>query len=572
MKSDYQRDLYTEEKMSLRGVGKALYRTPHQLFGQKTAEDAMFKQWEHDIKMALAGLEYLKLENQKWKKFWISAITNFIQVLDIFRDLHCELEHTRNTEKASADRSIDKNEEFTSVTIHELEQAGKLASLILDKTTRLADDSSDSFVEKCNEMIHTLKGAEKLITKRDHKKIDYDMKSNKVDSTLKGAIKTDKDKAKLETQQAKLTESEVIYKDLNDKIKLIVPEILSNFSEFISKLTYKLYFSNMDILNFIQRNIEKFDRIHGIASDSKYLVYDDIISDFNSLYLQAQSKLENLSLLKEFRSFRNKNLAEKTVQGVNTVAGTVVDSTVNFTSTIYTKAAKPSQKLSLSLTSIKIDNPIHPYDKHGMFTTALDPIEFIKSADYVGQLSESDLQTMSPNYDAKDNYTAYSDEKSEDDSDNGSKTSEESVISEEKLSVTGTEWMKPLRNSTLNKISSSAASSSQPATGDETSKKMTLNSSINTSQPSTAADGKYVANARVPSLSLSSKTETYKYVNVTMDNITKRIYLVVSTPEIDSAPVNVSRGKLNLPDFELRDYFMARSSITANAFAAYSNI
>ncbi|GAV28347.1 hypothetical protein PMKS-001818 [Pichia membranifaciens] len=559
--------------MSLRGVGKALYRTPHQLFGQKTAEDVMYKQWEHDIKTALAGLEYLKLENQKWKKFWISAITNFIQVIDIFRDLHCELEHAHGADGSSSEKPVDKNEEFTSVTIHELEQAGKLASIILERTTRLAEDSSDSFVAKCNEMIHTLKGAEKLITKRSHKKIDYDMKSNKVDSTLKGSIKTDKDKAKLESDQQKLTESEVIYKDLNDKIKLVVPEILANLSEFISKLTYKLYYSNMDILNFIQRNIEKFDRIHGIASDAKFLVYDDIIADFNGLYSQAQSKLGNLSLLKEFRSFRNKNLTEKTVQGVNTVAGTVVDSTVNFTSTIYTKAAKPSQKLSMSLTSIKIDNPIHPYDKHGMFTTALDPFEFIKSADYAAQLSKSDLKCMSPNYDTKDkSYATYSEEQSEDDADTESKTSEESEVSEEKLSVTGTEWMKPLRNSTLNRVSSPLTSSSQAATADGASEKITLNSSLNTSQPSTATDGKYMANSRVQSLSLNSKSETYKYVNVTMDSITKRIYLVVSTPEIDCAPVNVPKSKLNLPDVELRDYFMARSSITANAFAAYSNI
>lgn len=559
--------------MSLRGVGKALYRTPHQLFGQKTAEDILFKQWEHDIKTALAGLEYLKLENQKWKKFWISVITNFIQVIEIFRDLHCELEHAHGADGAVAEKPIDKNEEFTSVTIHELEQAGKLASIILERTTRLAEDSSDSFFAKCNEMIHTLKGAEKLITKRSHKKIDYDMKSNKVDSTLKGSIKTDKDKVKLESEQQKLTESEVIYKDLNDKIKLVMPEILANLSEFISKLTYKLYFSNLDILNFIQRNVEKFDRIHGIASDSKFLVYDDIITDFNGLYSQAQIKLENLSLLKEFRSFRNKNLTEKTVQGVNTVAGTVVDSTVNFTSTIYTKAAKPSQKLSMSLTSIKIDNPIHPYDKHGMFTMALDPLDFIKSADYAAQLSESDLKSMSPNYDTKNSpYAAYSEDNLEDEADAESKTSEESGVSEEKLSVTGTEWMKPLRNSTLNKISSPPTSFSQAATTDGASEKVTLNSSLNTSHPSTATDGKYVANSRVQSLSLNSKSETYKYVNVTMDNITKRIYLVVSTPEIDCAPVNVPKGKLNTTDFELRDYFMAKSSITANAFAAYSNI
>ncbi|KAG0683528.1 hypothetical protein C6P42_000792 [Pichia californica] len=545
--------------MSLRGVGKALYRTPHQLFGQKTGEDVVFKQWEHDIKSALSGLEYLKLENHKWKKFWIATITNFIQIIDIFRDLHCELEHHKNKGKGKDNSKIDKNEEFTSITIHELEQAGKLATILLEKITMITDNASDSFVAKCNGMIETLKGAEKLITKRYHKKIDYDMSTNKVDSSLKN-LQTDKDRVKLETQQEKLTETEIIYEDLNDKIKIIIPEILSNLSEFINKLTFKLYYSNLDILEFIQRNLEKFDRIHGISNNSKLLLYDDIISDFNGLYSQSQSKLESLGLFKEFRNFRNKNITEKTVEQVNNVAGTVVESTVNFTSTIYTKASKPNQKLSMSLNTFKIDNPVHPYDKHGMFTTALDPIEFIKSVDLSMQLSESDIKELSVDYTEQYNDTSVNShtnekEKYEEDEDESDIDSDHSIgadgqsVRSEKLSVAGTEWMKPLRNSTLNntnnhynnKINIPGSGSDSINTESDVTSNFAASIGFNSSLPSKER-------SRISSLKIDSKTETFKYVNVTIDNITKRMYLVVTTPQIDAAPVTTSKmNNVNQP-------------------------
>jgi hypothetical protein len=533
--------------MSLRGVGKALYRTPHQLFGQKSAEDVIYKQWEHDVKTAIAGLEYLKSEDAKWKNFWAKAITNFVMVIEIFRDLHSELETVKSrSAKDNNDKTVDKNEDFSSITIHELEQSVKLAKIIYDKVTRLSDDSSDIFVSRCNEMIKTLKHVEKLITKRNHKKIDYDMQVKKLESSLRGTTATEKEKSKVEINQQKLTENEIIYKDLNDKIQLIIPQVLSNFSEFLNKLTLKLYFSNSDILTFVQKNISKFSRVHGLASDSSLLSFSEIIHDFNIMNSQAQSKLQELSLLKDFKIMREKNIGEKTKGHINNVAGTVVDSTVNFTSTLYTKASKPNQNLSVSLSSFKIDNPVKPYDKSGIFGTALDPIEVIKQTNFANELSELDFNSLSldtplsdPDYDINEKEDTPS-------------------LTETTTSAANDNWMKPLKNSTLNKSTSSPPPSSS-----------NYDTSFDTTQDS-SIDNKYIANTRVSSLNLSEKTETYKYVNVTIDNITKQISLIVSNPDINTAPVVTTKGKIHYPDSEVSKYIIARSSITANAFATYS--
>ena len=537
--------------MSLKGVGKALYRTPHQLFGHKSNEDLIYKQWESDIKTSIAGLEYLKSENIKLTKFWISMVTKFLMVIDIFRDLHCNLD-----KKNKQDKLVDNNEEFTNITMHELEEASKLAKLLLDKITTLSNKSSDSFTQKSNDMIKILKNVEKLLVKRDHKKIDYDIQTKKLESVLKVQNATEKDMSKIEATEKKLSEAELIYQDFNNKVKLIIPEILLNLSEFMSKITFKLYSDNSDILNYIQRNLSKFSRIHGIVNDSTVLTYEQIINEFNTAYSQGESKLLELTLMKDFRSLREKTLKDRTVKHVNSTAGSVVDSTVNFTSTVYTKASKPNQRLSMSLSSFKIDNPVKPYDKAGIFSTSLDPIEFIKSADEAIELSELNKENITIDQSLSDsefeNNSLYS--------------HSQSIHPSSKTSThVNTDWMKPLKNSTIKSpplSSTTDNSDSMTINSNDTTNDTTQESIIHDKSPK----------SRVSSINIDSNSKTYKYVNISVDEITKQIYMMVTTPEIDKAPLITTKGKIKTFDNDIKEYVSARSSITANAFAAYFNV
>lgn len=551
--------------MSLRGVGKALYRTPYQMFGQKSSDDVIFRQWEHDTKTAIAGLEYLKTENIKWKKFWEKTVTKFLLIIEVFRDLHCQLEDAQKDTKkkmgiASKPKVSDKNEQFASTTLHELEEAAKLAKLIYERVADMSLEASASFVSKCDDMIKVLKNVEKLMVKRDHKKVDYDISHKKLEASLKHTD-SEKGKIKVETNQKKLTDIEIIFKDLNYKVKLIVPQVLSNLSEFLSKLTLKLYFANTDILGFIQRNIEKFNRIHGIVNQSSLLTYEEIVNDFNILHFQAQSKLQELELLKDFSSLREKNFSTKTVEHVNSAAGTVIDSTVNFTSTVYTKATKPSQNLNVSTKSFKIDNPVKTYSKNGMFESALDPIEFIQQTELENGLHDIDLGSIQMN--------SPSDFANEDSSiasnDNG-------IVSPNSSLSDSNNWMKPLKNSTLNvnkvRPNTEVQSPISPVSdvhsdlASSKSNKTTLNTSL---------EYGHIANSRVASVHIDEKTKTYKYANVTIDNIAKQIYLAISTPEIDDVPLTTPRGQIHTPDKLIMQLVTAKSSITANAFATYSN-
>lgn len=530
--------------MSLRGVGKAIYRTPHQLFGRRTAEDEIYKQWEHDISVSIAGLEYMKLENQKIQSFWKKLMTNFLLVISIFLDSHKQI-GKHSTQNA------DRNEDFADITTHDIEQAHKLANLLNERVSGILKASTESFVSKCDEMIKVLKSIQKLMTKRNHKKIDYDMQIKKLDSLLKNSATAEKDKNKLEIHQTKLTEVEIIYKDINGKVNLIVPEVLSSLSEFLNKLIYKLYFSNREILDYIQRNLEKFNRVHGIVSDKSILSYDYIISEFNQLHSQGIHRLNDLILLKDFGSLREKTLAESTTKHVNNAASTIVDTTVNFTSTVYTKASKPNQKLSVSLGTFKIDNPVKPYSKEGIFASALDPIEFVQTADNLIDVHEK-LPTSTPitDFDATSDLPMIP-------NDTGPKSP---------TIENNQDWLKPLKNSTLNvkkqRDNSALSSSSSPPPEETTAEIRDITSDRNVSSASYAAS----------SLNLDIKSETYKYVSVTVDNITKQIYKIVTQPEILRTPLSLKNNELKSNDRLITSLIAAKSSVTANAFAGYYSV
>lgn len=549
--------------MSLRGIKKQLYRTPHQLFGSKSADDTIIKVWEHDLSTAVAGLEYLKLEEQKWAKLWVSQMTNFIDVIETFKDIHGSLSEKstktaslwgKGKEKEAMYQDIDNvnsipdangDEEWTKITMYELNQASKMVKLLLRDIRCQTSDSSKTFQHQCDEMIKILKGALKMITKRNHKKMDFDMQRKKVDSASN--IKLDskhleKDKANLELHTEKLVDIDMIFQDIDQKVKLIIPQILASLSEFIYKLTLKLAFTYSSIQQLISRNLKKFSQSQGLTTSEK-LSYEQIIDEFNAANNIIQEKLDNMTLLKEFREFRKKNLKDKTVKSINSAAGHVVDTTINVSSTIYTKTTKPSQKVSMSLKEAPgIHNPVRLSDKYGMFSSSTDPLEFLKTTQVVESMSQGDLLTLSQfptnissgptspsirNFSGSSNVTH--------------------VVDNQK-------WMKPLKS---NRGVNNRALPEPPSLSNRDLPPIPpLSPSANA--PSLYSD--FSTTSAVSSIVADKNSETYKVANVTMNKIRQEICKVIVQPEINHCPITSANIDVNE---EMKIYVTARSSITS---------
>lgn len=149
--------------MSLRGIRKQLYRTPHQLFGSKSVDDSYIKQWEQDLATAVAGLEFLKMEHEKWCQFWVTNMTNFVDIIATFKDIHSSLKSDLTKKSTGSmwgtqkDKSIydvenedtipdaDGEEELTKITMYELNQASKMGRMLLREIELRTKESSESF-------------------------------------------------------------------------------------------------------------------------------------------------------------------------------------------------------------------------------------------------------------------------------------------------------------------------------------------------------------------------------------------------------------------------------------------
>lgn len=433
----------------------------------------------------------------------------------------------------------DGEEELTKITMYELNQASKMGRMLLREIELKTKESSESFKAQCDSMISIIKGALKLLTKRNHKKMDLDMQKKKVDSLSN--IKLDskhleKEKANYEIHNEKLGDIDVIFQDIDQKVKAIVPQVLSSLSEFIYKMTMKSQFDQNGIQKLISRNLNKFVQSQGLSTGP--IEYEGIIEEFINSKTNAVEKLESLALLKDFRELREKNLREKTVKGVNAVAGSVVDTTVNLSSTIYTKTTKPSQKVNLSLTNApNLHNPVRLFDRNGMFTNSTDPLEFLKTNSAMESLSTaaSDGGALSLSHFPTSNDSEYVNVNAPSSSDDK-------------------QWMKPLKNSKVRKerdlppipdqrnVSSATSVLSEP-----------LNSPSLYSQKS--------ASSGISSVVNDKNSETFKVANVSMFKIRHQIAEVIQSSDIDHCPITSSKG-IDV-DEGLKNFVTARSSITA---------
>lgn len=594
--------------MSLRGLGKALYRTPHKLFGSKSDEDLQALAWEHDISTAIAGLDYIELQAKNWKGYWIDSATTLSNVLGILADVHDSLdkgEHgenerppeeernphfgkplnlgnrQQNTDTTSGGNISTSDEQFTYITRHEMTEAQRVAKFVFMNVQGMVDVEYKGIQLRCSEMKDHLKSVAKLITKRSHKKMDYDMSFNNVEKAVvsRGSDNEEKGMSRLEHSQNKMQRAKEIFNNLDVKMRMVVPPVLEVLSEFMNKLTLKFYFANLRTMDFMRTTIRRFAQSQGLLSraDSR-VTYEVIIEEFNNSYSLGQSKLQDLEMLKYYRNLKEKNLKDKAVSGVGTVAGYVANETAELTGTLYTKASKSGQKLNLR--KLKIENPVKPYrGESGIFESATDPIQF-------------ELQTMRNEEKMLYDETSSSATETSDtfeqttraippplpERDFSARPNSMSSLKDEN------DWLRPL---SLHKNAEKREAERKEAErkknekierkkteketvrrrpGSQLAKGTSLNRfdslSIDTSSTNTDRNSSVLS-----SISISENSETAKYASVKLAEIRKKVKKVFTTPKIVSSPVTFLQDEYNNHSVQYcRELVQASSTISAHMF------
>ncbi|KAF6008597.1 hypothetical protein HII13_003921 [Brettanomyces bruxellensis] len=576
--------------MSLRGLGKALYRTPHKLFGSKSDEDFQMSAWENDISTAMAGLDYINLQTKNWKKYWIDTATTLSNVLGILSDVHDSLDAKSQKDQKQAEKEgnahfgkplnlankkentgesnrTTSDEQFTYITQHELKEAQRVAKIVFTNVEGMVDAEYKGIEIRCLEMKENLKSVAKLITKRNHKKMDYDMSFNNVEKAVvsRGSDKVEKDMSKLEHSQNKMQRAKEIFNNLDVKVRMVVPPVLEVLSEFMNKLTLKFYFANVRTMDFMRTTVRRFAQSQGLLSraDSR-LTYKMIIEEFTGSYTAGQSKLQDLELLKYYKDMKERNLMDKAVSGVGTVAGIVVNETADITGTLYAKASKTGQKINLR--KLKIENPVRPYrGESGIFQSATDPIQF-------------ELQSMRNEekmlYDeASSSATEISDSLDQNtkavpppvpERDFSTRPSSISSLKDEN------DWLRPLSlHKNVEKREAERKKAEQTAAGktaESPSSKTPSSGKFDTVSTDTSSTNTDPNSSVLSSLSTSENSETAKYASVKLAEIRRKVKNVFTTPEILSSPVTFHQDEYRHSVRYCRDLVQASSTISAHLF------
>ena len=268
-------------------------RAPHRFMGSKSIEDRIIIEWTKDFETANRAFELLAIEGKNFRKAWHETMTSQKEVALRLTELY---------------EPIDREDAQDTYAIVQETPPSQLAAVAayvevtksLEKILLPMVDETDSRLEKrCSEIREYLKAVSKALTKREHKKQDFDRFSNNVEKLLKKSDQTEKEQQQLAKAEQELDTAREIFHMQDQKVKSTIPYLLNVVSEFLNPLTAQLYLDQLEVYKTWR------DTLHKFAQDQGLLVHEDgdyieVIESWENRFLTVQPQCEQgLKTLKE---------------------------------------------------------------------------------------------------------------------------------------------------------------------------------------------------------------------------------------------------------------------------------
>ena len=276
-----------------KGAKKAIVRAPHRFMGSKSIEDRIIIEWTKDFETAKRAFELLAIVGKNFRQAWQETMTSQKEVALRLTELY---------------EPIDREDAQDTYAIVQETPPSQLAAVAayvevtksLEKILLPMVDETDSRLEKrCSEIREYLKAVSKALTKREHKKQDFDRFSNNVEKLLKKSDQTEKEQQQLAKAEQELDTAREIFHMQDQKVKSTIPYLLNVVSEFLNPLTAQLYLDQLEVYKTWR------DTLHKFAQDQGLLVHEDgdyieVIESWENRFLTVQPQCEQgLKTLKE---------------------------------------------------------------------------------------------------------------------------------------------------------------------------------------------------------------------------------------------------------------------------------
>ncbi|KAF5132630.1 hypothetical protein DV495_001096 [Geotrichum candidum] len=336
-----------------KGAKKAIVRAPHRFMGSKSIEDRIIIEWTKDFETANRAFELLAIEGKNFRKAWHETMTSQKEVALRLTELY---------------EPIDREDAQDTYAIVQETPPSQLAAVAayvevtmsLEKILLPMVDETDARLEKrCSEIREYLKAVSKALTKREHKKQDFDRFSNNVEKLLKKSDQTEKEQQQLAKAEQELDTAREIFHMQDQKVKSTIPYLLNVVSEFLNPLTAQLYLDQLEVYKTWR------DTLHKFAQDQGLLVHEDgdyieVIESWENRFLTVQPQCEQgLKTLKEGKTVNKPMHMDK--GGLDKIEE-IASKSVNKTNELAHKAvgkSTPGEKIQFS-------------SPQGFFTTEVD--------------------------------------------------------------------------------------------------------------------------------------------------------------------------------------------------------
>ncbi|KAK6202727.1 uncharacterized protein RJT21DRAFT_2112 [Scheffersomyces amazonensis] len=262
-------------------------------------DDELIKHYKYDIEKSIGGLKYIdnqtkrlyKTHFNRLFKLNIGIIQKFISIIG--KDsLHFKgiEDYYNDFDKFQATQVIPmihpKEKEFIIQSInHELYNYLSSIERLKGKIQRSWELHSESIHLRISEMNSYLTETLKLIKKRNKKKNQYGNLDKKIAKlSKKSSPLDDKETEKLKKYEKDLKNVHSEFNKLNDKLKSILPHVISFLDEFIETITCITLTQQVSTYKQIKDSLKYFSLFHGyLNSDNENNDNEDRIQTYQTI-------------------------------------------------------------------------------------------------------------------------------------------------------------------------------------------------------------------------------------------------------------------------------------------------
>ena len=275
--------------MSWKGFTKAAARTPHMLKGKvgmggDRTTDAIYIDADRRFKELETETKRLHEDAKKYSQAVNGMLDHQVQfaeaVKDIYQPISGRMSDASTLVPEGNPEGIEACEQYQAI-VAELKQT--LAPELEMIETRVIQPAQD--------LLEVFKNVKKLLTKNEHKLVDYDRHRTTLKKLQDKKEKTLKDEKALYRAEADVEAATQEYEYYNDLLKDEMPKLFALESEFIRPLFQNLYYMQLNIYYTLNERMAR--------CDIPYFQLDaDIVEAFTEKRGDVQERAEAIPVVK----------------------------------------------------------------------------------------------------------------------------------------------------------------------------------------------------------------------------------------------------------------------------------